>query len=117
MLAICRDISARLEAARQLADNALRARTLLGAHCDIAWSTGTAGHFDADQPAWRAYTGQSTAELMGKGWLNAVHPDDRAIADAAYPHPSDVRTTEYRLRHADGGYRHVVARMLPVYGA
>lgn len=116
VLAICRDISARLEAARQLADNALRARTLLGAHCDIAWSTSTAGNFDADQPAWRAYTGQSTAELMGKGWLHAVHPDDRAIADAAYPHPSDVRTTEYRLRHADGGYRNVVARMLPVYG-
>ena len=116
VLAICRDISARLEAGRQLADNALRARTLLGAHCDITWSTGQAGHFDADQPAWRAYTGQSTPELMGKGWLNAVHPDDRAIADASYPQPSDVRTTEYRLRHADGGYRNVVARILPVYG-
>ncbi|MGK5025463.1 PAS domain S-box protein [Janthinobacterium sp. RB2R34] len=117
VLAICRDISARLEAARQLTDNALRARILLGAHCDIAWSTGLAGHFDADQPAWRTYTGQSTTEMMGQGWLNAVHPDDRAIASASYPHPSDMRTTEYRLRHADGGYRNVVARILPVYGS
>ena len=117
VLAICRDISDRLAAARQLAENTLRARTLLGAHCDIAWSTRTAGMFDADQPSWRAYTGQSTAELMGKGWLNAVHPDDRAIAGAAPVHPAEIKAVQYRLRHADGGYRNVIARTLPVHGA
>ena len=117
VLAICRDISAQLAAARQLAENTLRARTLLGAHCDIAWSTRTAGEFDADQPAWRAYTGQSTAELMGRGWLHAVHPDDRAIAGAVPTHAADMKAVQYRLRHADGGYRNVIARTLPVQGA
>ena len=90
------------------------AHLLLGAHCDIVWSTKTFGLFDADQPSWRAYTGQSEAELMGRGWVNALHPDDRNLP---YVMPTELTTvfeTEYRLRHVSGAYRNVIVRMLPV---
>jgi len=90
------------------------AHLLLGAHCDIVWSTKTFGLFDADQPSWRAYTGQSEAELMGRGWVNALHPDDRNLP---YVMPTELATvfeTEYRLRHVSGAYRNVIVRMLPV---
>ncbi|MEG1054141.1 MAG: hypothetical protein RSF79_19145, partial [Janthinobacterium sp.] len=55
------------------------AHLLLSAHCDIVWSTKTFGQFDADQPSWRAFTGQTEAELLGRGWVNALHPDDRNL--------------------------------------
>lgn len=95
-------------------DSEQRARLLLSAHCDIVWSTHTLGHFDADQPGWRAFTGQSEAELMGRGWINALHPDDRSMPYVMPSHLTTVFETEYRLRHASGAYRNMVVRMLPL---
>ncbi|MBB5606796.1 MULTISPECIES: PAS domain S-box protein [unclassified Janthinobacterium] len=116
VLAILHDISGPLSAARHLAESEQRARLLLGAHCDIVWSTRSFGQFDADQPSWRAYTGQSEAELMGRGWLNALHPDDRSLPYVMPSNLSSVFEAEYRLRHVSGAYRNVVVRMLPIYG-
>ena len=28
-------------------------------------------------PGWTDFTGQTTEDLQGWGWLNAIHPDDR----------------------------------------
>ncbi|MBE3026209.1 diguanylate cyclase [Janthinobacterium sp. BJB1] len=90
------------------------AHMLLGAHCDIVWSTKTFGQFDADQPSWRAFTGQTEAELLGRGWLNALHPDDRNLPYVMPSHLTTVFEAEYRLRHVSGSYRNVIVRMLPV---
>ena len=90
------------------------AHLLLGAHCDIVWSTKTFGLFDADQPSWRAFTGQSEAELMGRGWINALHPDDRNLPYVMPTQFTTVFKTQYRLRHVSGAYRNVIVRMLPV---
>lgn len=90
------------------------AHSLLRAHCDIVWSTKTFGQFDADQPSWRAFTGQTEAELLGRGWLNALHPDDRNLPYVMPSHLTSVFEAEYRLRHVSGTYRNMVVRMLPV---
>ncbi|QYG09414.1 PAS domain-containing hybrid sensor histidine kinase/response regulator [Janthinobacterium sp. PAMC25594] len=90
------------------------AHLLLGAHCDIVWSTKTFGQFDADQPSWRAFTGQTEAELLGRGWLNALHPDDRNRPYVMPSHLTSVFEAEYRLRHVSGTYRNMLVRMLPV---
>lgn len=87
---------------------------LLGAHCDIVWRTKTFGQFDADQPSWRAFTGQSEEELMGRGWINALHPDDRNLPYVVPSHLTTVFEAEYRLRHVGGAYRNMIVRMLPV---
>ena len=84
------------------------AHLLLGAHCDIVWSTKTFGQFDADQPSWRAFTGQTEAELLGRGWLNALHPDDRNLPYVMPSHLTTVFEAEYRLRHVSGAYRNVI---------
>ncbi|MCC7641611.1 MULTISPECIES: PAS domain-containing hybrid sensor histidine kinase/response regulator [unclassified Janthinobacterium] len=90
------------------------AHRLLGAHCDIVWSTKTFGQFDADQPSWRAFTGQTEAELLGRGWLHALHPDDRNLPYVMPSHMTTVFEAEYRLRHVSGAYRNMLVRMLPV---
>ncbi|WP_322965046.1 PAS domain-containing sensor histidine kinase [Sphingomonas fuzhouensis] len=62
----------------------------------------------ADSPSWRAYTGQTVAEWRGYGWLDAIHPDDRAYAERQWREAIAVRglvDAEFRLRAPDGGWR------------
>ncbi|MEW6422783.1 MAG: ATP-binding protein, partial [Deinococcota bacterium] len=70
-----------------------------------------------EQPTWSAFTGQTEAEYRGSGWVEAVHPDDRAGALAAWQQAVQSRIpyqTEYRLRRADGVYVPMQARGVAV---
>ena len=54
------------------------------------------------------YCGQKLHDLVGSGWLDFVHPDDRgAVAGrfSRYPEPGNEFETVVRLRRADGVYR------------
>lgn len=97
--------------------DAARYRALVEASAAIVWQTPPSGEFETDQPQWRAFTGQSADELMGMGWLDAVHPDDRDRVQDAWAVAVRARTTldtEYRLRAADGTYRRMHVRGVPV---
>jgi len=73
-----------------------------------------------DSPSWRELTGQSFDELRGRGWLDAVADADRERIAAAWDNAIASQTTfdeQYRLRMADGSYRWVASRTVPVYDA
>src|SRR5262249_27707680 len=61
-----------------------RYRTFLGAVSLILWTTDGAGLVTSDLPAWRAFTGQSEAQIQGRGWLDALHPDDRERVERSW---------------------------------
>ncbi len=70
-------------------------------------------------PRWKQMLGYSEEEIEPhvSAWERLVHPDDRAGADRA--HESVVRgqktyEAEFRLRHKDGHYVHVLSRGFPV---
>ncbi|TWU49517.1 PAS domain S-box protein [Rubripirellula reticaptiva] len=58
---------------------------------------------------WMAALGVSEdAEKVGKTFFDLIHPDDRAMLEAATPKPSNepqVYRTEYRIRKPDGSIR------------
>jgi PAS domain S-box-containing protein len=58
--------------------------------------------------SWQDFTGQGLDRALGHGWLDAIHPEDRSRADAAFA-LSQTRQApyrlEYRLRRADGAWR------------
>ena len=120
------DVSARAEL-RELRDTRgvlarkeARYRSLVEATAAIVWVASSDGAFVEDQPQWRSVTGQTTDELMGAGWLDAVHPDDRAATLAAWEGAVAAETPyriEHRLRQADGAYRRMIARAVPVRDA
>ncbi len=101
---------------QQLRESTERITALATAASQIIWATGPYGE-GGDLPYWRAYTGQSADEVRGRGWMNAVHPDDRERATAAWRQAvattSPYQTT-YRLRRADGVYRWFESRAVPV---
>lgn len=70
-------IARRVEVERLLRAEELLYRTLVLATAQIIWTTNPAGEVVKDQPTWRNYTGQSEAHIMGRGWLEAIHPQDR----------------------------------------
>jgi PAS domain S-box-containing protein len=63
-------------------------------------------------------TGQTAADAQRLGWLNVLHPDDRARVQTAWQHAMDTHTTyevEYRVQPRTGDYRHIAVRGVPVF--
>ncbi len=107
------DITERVHAER-------RYRALIDATAQIVWTTDPQGHFTTEQPSWSAFTGQSFEEYRGWGWSAAFHPNDRAQIDERWLRSiGDLNPfeMEQRLRRADGQYRHMSVRGIPILNA
>src|SRR5512146_3218834 len=63
--------------ARRLRESEERFQALSEATGYLVWTTPPNGQVE-DVPSWRAFTGQSQQQVRGRGWLDAIHPDDRA---------------------------------------
>ncbi len=77
-------------------------RTLVEGVPHLIWRSCDRGLWTWASPQWRTYTGQSQDESRGRGWLDAVHPEDRertieAWAEAVSNGELDV---EFRVRRA-----------------
>ncbi len=96
----------------------LRYRSLANAGTQMVWVTAPQGGVTEPSPGWERVTGQTWEEFRGDGWINAVHPEDRdAILTAwsrALAEVPPLFTHTYRLRLADGGYRHFAIHAAPV---
>jgi PAS domain S-box-containing protein len=105
------------ETARDLADRESRWHTLAEAMPQLVWTCRADGYSDFSNQRWLDYTGQQQEETWGLGWMNVMHPDDRAPTLAAWE-PAVARGEQfesyYRLRRAaDGAYRWFLARAVP----
>ncbi len=95
-----------------------RFRLLADSIPDIAWSTDAEGRFDYFNARWYEFIGVDARPE--DGWDQYFHPDDHARWYSTWEKARDsgeAYETEYRLKHADGGYRWVLARGLPVRDA
>ena len=111
------DITARKRSDRRVVESEERFRTLVTNSASIVWVTPKSGEFEQPQPRWTAFTGQPFEQLKGDGWLDAVHPDDReATVDAwkAAASAGHDYMIEHRLRRADGAWRDMEVRGVPV---
>jgi PAS domain S-box-containing protein len=69
---------------------------------------GVDGFFKRLSPSWTEILGYSTKALLTKPWLDFVHPEDRARADAEAERllrEGGTSIFEDRFQHADGTYR------------
>ena len=66
------------------------------------------------------FTRRPLAQLLNEGWLDSVHPEDLDRCLQTYGPAFEARKPffmEYRVRHADGEYRWLLATGVPKYGA
>lgn len=107
----------RFHVENQLRRSEERYRSLVMATTPIVWTTNARGEVDDDIPAWRKFSGQSLEQIRGRGWNDALHPEDRQrtmeVWSQAVAAQSDYKT-EYRIRRADGRYRDFSVRGMPV---
>jgi PAS domain S-box-containing protein len=109
---------------RRLAETALREsearyRSLVMATAQIVWVAAPNGESLGDPTAWMELTGQTLGETAGLGWLDAIHPEDRSLAQEMWQEALRTGTRfeyECRIRRRDGTYGHFSVRGVPVTG-
>ncbi|MGH9868689.1 MAG: ATP-binding protein [Candidatus Polarisedimenticolia bacterium] len=113
-----RVLSAQVEAKEAIARSEERYRSMVSVLTDVPWVADAQGALSEPQPAWEAYTGQSWPHHRGTGWLDAIHPDDRARVWQLWSEARRKRTvyeSSGRLWHAPSRqWRHFVSRATPV---
>jgi PAS domain S-box-containing protein len=70
--------------------------------------------------SWYEFTGQKPQAALDWGWLEAVHPEERARIELICRHSDKLRQPyrlEYRLRRRDGEYRWVIDSVTPRFAA
>ncbi|QIW95271.1 hypothetical protein AMS68_000789 [Peltaster fructicola] len=83
----------------------------------MIWRTTPTGHHDYYSQRWYDYTGLTVEESSGEGWANAFHSDDLAIAGPRWAHSlatGDEYLTEYRCKSANGDWRWMLGRAMPM---
>ena len=85
---------------------------------NLIWRSDAKGVCDYVNQAWLDYTGRPTTDETGNGWLDRVHPDDRARWSDAYDSALRARQPfeiEYRLRRKDGRYGSMICTGRPYH--
>ena len=115
-LDVLNDSARRATGGRRATDRYL---ALVAATAEMVWLRAPDGAFVEPQPGWAAFTGQPFDEYRGHGWLDAIHPDDRARVASDWErsvHAPAVYLVERRVRRHDGAYRWLALRAVPIIG-
>jgi PAS domain S-box-containing protein len=111
------DVTQQRLAAEALRRSEERYRSLVQAGAQVVWVTRPDGEIAEDSPEWRSITGQTVEEYLSKGWLDAIHSDDRERVEASWREcvrSGKVFDSRYRVRSRTGSYRHYDVRAVPI---
>lgn len=111
------DVTAHKQAQEAVRLGEERYRSLATATTQVIWTTDPQGHVVDDMPSWRTFTGQAVEEILGWGWIQSLHPEDRERTAGVWNYSVEHKTlyeTEYRIRRHDGEYRYMSVCGAPV---
>ena len=114
------DVTERHRAEEHLRESEARFRSMADHAPVMMWVTDPSGHCTYLNRRWYEFTGQVEGAGDGYGWLDAVHPEDRAAAEEAFISANacqrDYRV-DFRLRRADGVYRWTIDAAAARFGS
>ncbi|MEJ1224004.1 PAS domain-containing sensor histidine kinase [Sediminicola sp. 1XM1-17] len=111
-----RDITEEKNFHNQLLEREQKFRLLADSMAQHIWTSEPNGNLNYFNKSIFEYSGLSSDELMGDGWLQIVHPDDQDMFRKEWL--SSIKTgkdflLEHRYRKSDGQYRWHISRALP----
>jgi PAS domain S-box-containing protein len=92
-------------------------RTVADLVPDLLWRSDRGGEATWFNQRWFELTGQQAEEPLGFGWLEAVHPADRAISRTSWAlavASGEPYQHEHRVRDGEGNYRWFLVRAEPL---
>jgi diguanylate cyclase (GGDEF)-like protein/PAS domain S-box-containing protein len=108
---VLEDVTARRQAEEALRASEERFRALVQNASDLIGILEQSGEVRYESPSHRRVLGHAADELVGKSFLDLVHPEDRPLVSAALralvDQPGEIVTLEYRRRHRDGTWTYV----------
>ena len=94
-----------------------RYEALLSAVTQMVWVARPDGSMTELVPGWERFTGLPWRGSMDRGWFEVVHPQDVDQLVAAWLRAvtgTEMFEATFRIRTANGEYRHVESRAVPV---
>jgi PAS domain S-box-containing protein len=82
----------------------------------LIWTASPDGKRNYFNQSYLAFTGRRIEQVVGDGWLEDIHPEDRDRVHPLYLAAFESRQPlelEYRLRHFSGEYRWILDRSRP----
>lgn len=113
------DITRQLETETELRESEARFRNMADHAPVMLRVTDLHGDCTFLNSRWYEFTGQTPEAGMSLGWMQAVHPDDRALVDRLFRQARETNASfrmDYRLRTAAHTYRMVVDAAAPRVG-
>ena len=105
---------------RELREREKRLRLIVEQTPAMVWTMRPDSRLDFLNRTCMTFSGLPIEKLLDDGWLDSVHPDDRDRCVGIYVPAVEARRpflAEYRMRHADGSYRWLLATGVPRYEA
>ena len=117
-VAVWRDITERIQIKQALQRSETQFRVLVTQAPVGIFQTDCQGNCIYVNPRWSQITGLEEADAMGRGWSNALHPEDEArVYREWYEAVRSKRafTSEYRFRALDGKTTWVSGKAVAMY--
>jgi PAS domain S-box-containing protein len=117
MIGINVDITEQMQAEEKIRLSEQRYHSLVRASSQLVWVCDADGYYLVDADDWQRFTGQTSQEARGLGWLNVLNPEDRDRTLKAWQQAVQTKSTftaEYWLRRNDGAYRAMRVSAIPV---
>jgi PAS domain S-box-containing protein len=115
---VTRDATLRIEMREQTERARDHYFSLFSSFPNLVWRSDAEGACDYLNQAWLDYTGRPMDDQSSAGWLDSVHPDDRAAwrenIEQLFPTRQPFEL-EFRLRRADGTYGSMICSGRPYH--
>ncbi|GMM92044.1 sensor histidine kinase [Qipengyuania sp. MTN3-11] len=101
-----------------IAEREKRLESIIDSVPGIAWSADHKANFDYFNARWKDVTGSEPPQIPAD-WRDFVHPDDFEKTHAGLSHAVEQSIpfeNEFRMRQADGSYRWMLSRAVPLTG-
>ena len=114
-----RDVTIQKQAENALKASEQRFRRMADASPAMIWITDVNGNPTFVNQTWLIFTGLNLADALShEGWINLIHPDDKAsVFSEYYKYLFDHKPilTEYRVKSAQGDWRWVLDKGIPLH--